>query len=179
MDTLLVTLLSGSLGAIAGVLISIIYQNKHYKGNLVEKWISDLRNEVSNLLGLTEELRLQKKNDSSIGHLKNGKNSHVIVAKQQKIHMLLNDNKKQKELFESVKKVIELADNHTGSYVTYQREEDKLIEQTRLLLREEWHKISKFSWKIPMFLLFLFIAIPLLVHYNYDYLLCLIISLNK
>ena len=98
MDTLLITLLSGSLGAIAGVLISIIYQNKHYKGNLVEKWISDLRNEISSLLGLTEELRLQKVNDSLIGRLKDGKNSHVIVAKQQKIHMLLNDNKNSKRI---------------------------------------------------------------------------------
>ncbi|QHI69531.1 hypothetical protein [Tichowtungia aerotolerans] len=106
-------LFSGIAGAVIASVISGLIQHKHFKGALAEKWACDLRNEIAEFMGLTESLRgycfrqsefyIQDR-DQEIVDL-----THRLVSKQQKIHMLLNDDDDQQKIFELVSELMDRA----------------------------------------------------------------------
>ncbi|QBG47704.1 hypothetical protein EGM51_09975 [Verrucomicrobia bacterium S94] len=133
------TLITIACSSVTAALITLFFQNKHYKGNLIEKWISDLRNELAHLLGHVEEYRLLGNMTPLSSDVR-----HQIHARKQKIHLLLNDNKDQEEIAKLVDELIQKVDQG-AVFQDVSDIEDDLMEKSRLLLRQEWHNISRFN----------------------------------
>jgi hypothetical protein len=132
---MLITIISSSSVA---AIFTIFFQNRHHKATLVEKWMCDFRDEVSSLIGTAEALRL---------HRVQGGNSmdlcHQLIRQKKKIHMLLNDNPDQVEIYGCINSLIQMADQNALANL-YTQKETELVNKCRSLLRAEWHKISRF-----------------------------------
>jgi len=157
-STIIIPLFSGAFGALLVALITIHHQRKVFVGTLKEKWICELRNEMAQLVEMSENLRLlwrelnvpaatqedfdrQKKTGLEILAL-----YHTLVGKRRKIHMLLNDDPEQTELYTLVDKLVKMADGASSMPSKYEEEEEKVIQAARKLLRKQWHAISRIHW---------------------------------
>ncbi|WP_031386550.1 hypothetical protein [Desulfonatronum thiodismutans] len=157
---LLSSILSGTLGVIAGAVISVVYQTKHYKGNLVEKWMSDLRNEIAHFLELAESMRLM--NTEMIPANKDIFSQ--IHSKSQKIKLLLNDEFKQRKIFEHVQSMVQEASKRNPDWSKYSMHEVELVKFTKDVLGEEWTEVYK-TPKAPIVAIFIFlIGLPVFIY---------------
>jgi hypothetical protein len=161
---IIIPLFSGVIGALIATGVSVYYQRKNFIGTLKEKWICDLRNEVAQLIGMSENLRLLWGDhrqytgmfDQEIKNL-----CHQLVGKKQKIHMLLNDNDDQKELFRLINDLVGKADGASATPKQYMDAENNVIKVARELLGNEWHKISKVQWPKTWKVILVFLEILL------------------
>jgi hypothetical protein len=158
-SAIIIPLFSGAFGALLVAFITIHHQRKVFVGTLKEKWICDLRNEIAMLVGLSENLRLlwvSPFTSASMGIVSPEMMNlyHRLVEKKQKIHMLLNDNGDQKKLYELIAALVKLADGAASSPKGYEKAENNVVTAARILLRNEWHAISKIqrpkTWKVVL-----------------------------
>ncbi len=126
--------------SVTAAIITLIFQNKHYRGNLIATWIADLRNELSHLLGYIEDYRLTRNRVTPSEDVR-----HQIHARKQKIYLLLNDDEDQLEIYSLVNELIKQVDTKE-SFEDISSTEKRLVEKSRLLLIKEWHSISRFKF---------------------------------
>lgn len=125
--------------ALLSAYITYFFTNRKERNILIEKWMNQLRDEVSKYLGLCEQLRLLKKVEFAnpiYGDL---------VTSMYKIELLLNkDDKKdgniQNKLLEGIIKLRELAD--LKDFTSFELLERKVIDDTYCILDANWKEIS-------------------------------------
>jgi len=132
-------LISGVIGGALVIFFTAFFGNRKERNLLIEKWMNNLRDEISSFLGKCEQLRMLglngKKYDSSnpiYGEL---------VLSMYKIEMLLDKEKKeQNALIQKVQELRELADSH--HYKSFEAKEKEIVDQTVSILDNHWKKIN-------------------------------------
>jgi endonuclease YncB( thermonuclease family) len=126
------------LGAIFGSYITAFFSNRKERNLLIEKWMNQVRYEVSTFLGRCERLRIERKLSGSTLSFDTYSN---VISSRHIIEMLLDkQNQYQEDLIESIKLLVEYADK---SYLDFFDLERKIVDKTTEILDERWQKINK------------------------------------
>lgn len=133
-------IISGIIGGALAIILTAFLSNRKDRALLIEKWMNQLRDEVSRYLGKCEQLRLlgtdsEKKFDVSnpiYGEL---------VSGMYRIELLLNKGKDdQKKLVNNVKELRKLADSK--NWKDFAESEKTVVKTTVEILDLHWDKIS-------------------------------------
>ncbi len=132
-------IISGIIGGALVIFLTAFFGNRKERNLLIEKWMNNLRNEVSSFLGKCEQLRmLDEKGDKY--DFSNPIYGELVLS-MYKIEMLLDKGKnEQNALIKKVKELRGLADSH--DYKSFESKEKEVVDDTVLLLDNHWKEIS-------------------------------------
>jgi hypothetical protein len=133
-------LLAGLVGAIIAAVITVHHQNIKERCLLIEKWMNNLREEISRYLGFCERLFLAKSNKKffDINITTN------LTTSKYKVLLLLNDEPDQERLSELIKNIFQAILRHpdTVNDLPYGEYQFSVFNETRLLLDKHWRMIN-------------------------------------
>lgn len=133
-------LLSGFIGAFISVLITIHHQGVKEQCLLIEKWMNNLRDEVSKFIGLCEKLRLGTLDD----HFFDQNNLSDTIASSYRVLLLLNNDPEQIRICELVDQLFILARDNPPKKegISYEGIRYELFLNTGKLLGEHWKRVK-------------------------------------
>jgi hypothetical protein len=137
MATFISAILSGLLVSTGAAIFSSYLLNKKERNLLIEKWIENLRNELSTYLGFAERIRLnsvENKFDLTDGAY------NLIISSKHKIHLLLNEEVDQKKLRILTDELFDLTEKKR--FNLYEAKEKEIFELTKKILDNKWKKIN-------------------------------------
>jgi len=139
MEKIYIAIIAGVFGAF----FSAFFSNRKERNILIEKWMNQLRNEVSLFLGKCEQLRLLniEKDNFDVSNSIYGE----IISSTYRIELLLDkkkDDKKndQKKLIDETQKFRKFADEE--KYKDFIQTEKVIVETTVNILDYHWKQIS-------------------------------------
>jgi len=135
MDKILIAIIAAALGAF----FTAFFSNRKERNILIEKWMNQLRNEVSFFLGKCEQLRLL-----GVGKQKNDFSNPIyseLFSSMYRVELLLDKGKTdQKKLINEIKRLRELAD--AQEFKDFEQTEKVVMETTVYILDSHWKQIS-------------------------------------
>lgn len=136
-------MLTGFLGAVLGALVAAVMMSRKERNILIEKWMNNLRDEISKFLGVADELYFT-------GNSNNTLNIEMYSSRYRVMLLLDKDKTDQKILVDNVLLLSTHAiDGKTRvTEIVYIEVQKFVFEQTRDILSKHWHRIS-YQLKYP------------------------------
>lgn len=124
----------GLLGALITGIITIHHQSVKEQCLLIEKWMNNLRDEISKFLGLCNKLAINRFS---------GPDNEAITSNY-KVKLLLNDEPDQKRLSELVDNLFYLVTKYPGipEEESFDDIQKSVFNKTRLILDNHWKRIN-------------------------------------
>lgn len=137
MITFITAILSGLFVSTGAAIFSHYLLNKKERSLLIEKWIDNLRNELSAFLGFAERIRL----NSVEGENKLTDAAYnLIISSKYKVHLLLNKEKDQEDLRKLTNELFDLTEKK--KFNIYAAKEIEVIELSKKIFDDKWRIVN-------------------------------------
>lgn len=134
------SVLFGFIGGILAVLFTAHFANRKERNILIEKWMNNLRDEISIFIGKCEQLRCMK-NQYGENIDANKQIYGEIVRSLHKISLLLSrEDEEQSFLMDKVEKLLRIVES--SKFNDYFIVESEVVSAASVILNKSWKQIN-------------------------------------